>query len=448
MNARPKKVRLAAMGLGASLLLTGCGFSPFDLPLPGGADLGDNPYEIKVQFRDVLDLVPQSSVKVNELSVGRVSRIKLDGWTAEVTLKINGDVELPDNAEATLRQTSLLGEKFVSLAPPKAPEGTLGNGDVIALEQSGRNPEIEEVLGAASLLLNGGGIEKTRTIVRELNNALEGREPEVKELITRAGDLVGQLDENKTRLIGTLEQINRLAVETNKQTDAIVTALDEVPEALDVVNDQRDELVELLESLERLGEVGVDVVNESKDAFVRDLELLEPTLRELANAGDSFPEAIGGLVSFPFVDGFVGGNVQSAKNTHIGDYNNLSIRLDLKAEQLTQFLDLDGLAAAPGSDLSSADGARVADIVDLLGGLNPSAPEGDAPSEDSPDAPDAPLPGLGGGGGQTERPREPSSSDEPQLCSMLGLCRAATGGAAQGEPSDVGKLLLTTVVAK
>ena len=93
------------------------------MPLPGGADLGDHPYRVVAQFGDVLDLVPQAGVKVNDVAVGRVERIELarDSWTAVVTMLVNGDVRLPANAGAELRQSSLLGEKFVELtAPPVA----------------------------------------------------------------------------------------------------------------------------------------------------------------------------------------------------------------------------------------------------------------------------------------------------------------------------------------
>src|SRR3954453_18290443 len=112
------KMRGGVIGAVIALAVSGCGFSPYDLPLPGGADLGSDPYTVRGQFRDVLDLVPQSGVRVNDIAVGKVTSIKLDGWTALVTLKINKDAKLPDNAEATIRQTILLGEKFVSLAPP------------------------------------------------------------------------------------------------------------------------------------------------------------------------------------------------------------------------------------------------------------------------------------------------------------------------------------------
>ena len=156
-----------------------------------------------VEFRDVLDLVPQSAVKVDEVTVGKVDDVSLDGYTAVVTVRLNGDVKLPANAFATIRQTSLLGEKFVDLAPPttETPTGELENGDTIPLSRSGRNPEVEEVLGALSLLLNGGGVAQLKTITQELNKALDGREPQVRSVLSRLDTFMGQLDQNKHEII-------------------------------------------------------------------------------------------------------------------------------------------------------------------------------------------------------------------------------------------------------
>ena len=103
---------------------------------------------------------------------------------------------------------------------------------MIPLDRSGRNPEIEEVLGAASLLFNGGGLEKTNTIVKELNNALGGNEPEVKELIDVDVGIHLPARRQQGRLLTSLEKINKLAVATNKQKAAITGALDDLPDAL------------------------------------------------------------------------------------------------------------------------------------------------------------------------------------------------------------------------
>ena len=78
----------------------------------------------------MLDLVPKSSVKVSDVTVGQVTDVDLDGYHAVVTIELRNDTGLPDNAVATIRQTSLLGEKFVSLAPPEtgASDEPLGDG--------------------------------------------------------------------------------------------------------------------------------------------------------------------------------------------------------------------------------------------------------------------------------------------------------------------------------
>ena len=295
-----RRIGTTAAALAAAVGLSGCGFTPYDLPLPGGADTGSDPYAVTVEFNDVLDLVPQSGVRVNDLAVGKVTDIQLDGWKAVVTLEINRDAKLPDNAVATIRQTSLLGEKFVSLAAPETgATGRLSDGDKIPLARSGRNPELEEVFSAQSLLFNGGGLERTNTIVKELGRALDGNEPEIKEFLKTTDEFLGQLDDNKESLLTSLEQVNRLAIATNKQKGAITGALDELPEGLRVINGQRDDLVELLQALDRLGDVATDVIRESKADTVANFKLLVPTLAEPGHLGRRLRVRLQGAAELP-----------------------------------------------------------------------------------------------------------------------------------------------------
>src|SRR5688572_7952428 len=148
------RVRHLVLALVASLAVSGCSFSIYDLPLPGKTVSEDDSFEIKADFGDALQVVPRTAVMVGNVPVGQVEEIVRDGWHARATLRVNRSVVLPDNAEAEIRQTSLLGEKFIALSAPQGDasgasgSGRLGEGDVIPLSQTGRNPEVEEVLGA------------------------------------------------------------------------------------------------------------------------------------------------------------------------------------------------------------------------------------------------------------------------------------------------------------
>jgi phospholipid/cholesterol/gamma-HCH transport system substrate-binding protein len=347
---------IAALGT-ATMILAGCGTSTsggfggvYDLPLPGGADVGSHPYTVTAQFADVLDLVPQASVKVNDVAVGRVESITLpkDGWTANVTMLINGDVHLPANATASLQQTSLLGEKYVELAPPSSdPQGTLIDNATIPLTRTNRNPEVEEVFGALSMLLNGGGIGQLQTIDKELNTALSGNEPQIRSLLTNIDQLVGNLDSHRQDITDALDGINQLAGALANRDQQIGNVLQNLAPGLRVLDQQRQELVTMLDSLNTLSGVAVDTVDRSEQDMVADLQALAPTLRELANAGAALPQALQVMFTYPFTDAVLDGTK--------GSY--LNLYLHINAETLVMTPDANGDGGftdtlSPGADVS------------------------------------------------------------------------------------------------
>jgi phospholipid/cholesterol/gamma-HCH transport system substrate-binding protein len=443
--ARRRARRLAALLSAAALMLTGCEFSIYSLPLPGGVDLGEDPYNVEVEFRDVLDLVPQSSVKVNDVTVGTVTDIEVEGYHARVNLAIRGDVELPDNARAELRQTSLLGEKFVSLEAPDdgASPNRLSDGDVIPLARSGRNPEVEEVLGAMSLLLNGGGVAQLKTIATELNRALEGRESDVRSVLDQLDTFMSQLDRNKDDIVEAIESLNRLAVSINEQRGSIELALDEMPEALASIDSQRDDLVKMLRALNRLSAVGTRVIRESKAATIESLESLDPVLTKLAEAGDSLPKAFQVFLTYPFVDEVVGRNPAQARNLHMGDYTNLSIQMDIDLSK-----GLPELPGLPGPQLP----VDPVDVVnDVTRCVNTGNPNSKACSElgrkqvrklcnQFPKNPlcEALAPGSGSGGGGGGGGAPGPLPELPDLPDLPGLGRSAPGAVFFGAPTTAG----------
>lgn len=345
-------------------VLAGCGSGGFSgvyqLPLPGGADVGDHPYRVVAHFGDVLDLVPHAGVKVHDVAVGRVEKIELakDNTTAVVTMLVNGDVRLPANAGAELRQSSLLGEKFVELQSPKTPEGSLVDGAVIPLDRTNRNPEIEEVLGALSLLLNGGGINQLSTIVTEVNAALEGNEPELRATLSNIDKVVKVLDGEKHNITKAIDALGRLSTNLAAQTDNIKVVLDQLGPGLAVVNEQRDELVSMLSALENLSTVAVDTVNRSRDDLVEDLRLLAPTIQKLAEAGADLPNSLQFLVTYPFTDYFL--------NTVKGDYVNVDVTFDLDLSVLLENIENSSTPFIPLPGLTPGTGATEAPAEPLL----------------------------------------------------------------------------------
>jgi phospholipid/cholesterol/gamma-HCH transport system substrate-binding protein len=316
-----------------AMLLTGCDFSVYSLPLPGGAKIKGPSYQVTVEFADVLDLVPKSSVKVDDVTVGTVEKVWLDGYVAKVRIRLPKSLALPDNTHATIRQTSLLGEKFVSLSRPtgsEKPRGKLDNGELIPLSRTTSNVEVEEVLSALSLLLNGGGVAQLQIITQELNKALTGNEPAIRSVLTELNTFVGTLDQNKAKIITAIKSVDALAKKLNAQKATLATAIDSLPKSIATLDKQRAALVKTLQALATLGNTATRVITSAQQDLVANLKSLYPILTKLAEAGEDLPKSLELLFTYPFPD--------NAAKAAKGDFTNLGITLDVNTQKALQGL--------------------------------------------------------------------------------------------------------------
>ena len=335
-SARPV-VAVVAMVI-ALLVASGCKFDgAYDLPLPGNKVSADDAYAVTADFADALNVVPRTAVFANDVPVGQVSDVSRVGWHARVKFLVRKDIELPENVEIDVRQTSLLGEKYLALvepAPGNASAKRLSDGDFIPLSRTSRNPEVEEVLGALSMLLSGGGVGQLKTISHELNAMMNGRQDQARHLLGNLDRMVAGLNQQKGDIIAAMESIDRLSSTLVKEKDVIGEAIDSMGPALKVLNRQHRALITMLRQLDKLGVVGTRVLNKSTDNIVASLRHLRPTLTRLGDAGDSLANGLSMIASFPFP--------KEAANIVRGDYANALFHMDI---------NLNNIIKSPGDEI-------------------------------------------------------------------------------------------------
>lgn len=328
---------LGAGALSGVVLLTGAGCA-WDglnsLPLPGAQGNGDGAYEVTIEMPNVTTITRNSPVRVNDVNVGSISSMRVEDYTAIVTVSLNEDVRLPANAHAKIGQTSLLGSQHLELFPPPdgGAEGTLQGGDVIPIERAGVYPTTEQTLSALSVVLTDGGLAQFETIAQELNTALDGRQVDAKEVITQLETTVSGLDEQRADIIAAMEGLDRLARQVDEQNDTLARALAQMPEAVALINDQKQELTTALVSLGDFGNKANQIIDagggENLAANLRDLT---PVLEALANSGRDLTRVMSSLITFPFPQAGI-------DNFLRGDYANLYIHADATMPRLGETL--------------------------------------------------------------------------------------------------------------
>jgi phospholipid/cholesterol/gamma-HCH transport system substrate-binding protein len=334
-----KTATMRWLASGASVIavvagLSGCQWRGLNsMPMPGTQGGGPGSFEIKAQMSDVAYIEPNSRVRVGDANVGTVTRIERQGWHALVTMRLNGDVNLPANATAKLGQTSLLGSLHIELAPPPgaAPEGKLHNGSLIPLANTGAYPSTDQTLAAVSLLLNGGGVGQVQDITAAFATAFTGREQDLKSLITQLDEFVGHLNEQTGDIIAATESFNNLVGQFADQKPVLDKAIRTIPDALAVLNDQRNSLVTAVDAFGKFSALATDTVNKTKDALTQELKDVAPVWESLANAGPALTRSLSFLATYPWPK-------ETITNWVRGDYANLSLVLDLTLSRIDSSL--------------------------------------------------------------------------------------------------------------
>jgi phospholipid/cholesterol/gamma-HCH transport system substrate-binding protein len=322
--------RLIVLASCIALSLTGCSFQGLNsLPLPGAVGRGPDAVTYHVQVPNVATLESNSPVMIDDVVVGSVGKMTVQSWHADVEISVKPDVAVPANAVATVGQTSLLGSMHLALDPPvgEKPSGRLQPGATLGLNQSSTFPTTEQTLSSLSAVVNAGGLGQIGDVIHNFSIALDGRGPQIRELLTRLDNTVSVLDQQRDNIVASIQQLTRVAGKFAGQRDVIDRALKDIPPALDVLNKERPRFTTALEKLGQFSDTTAGLVNDSGQDLVKNLSDLEPALQALANIGPEITQALNFALAFPYGPAF-------ADRITKGDYINLYAVFDITYPRL------------------------------------------------------------------------------------------------------------------
>jgi phospholipid/cholesterol/gamma-HCH transport system substrate-binding protein len=328
-----RRVAVVLATVACVLAMSGCSISEWrglnSLPMPGTKGDGPGSFQIQAQMPDVNNIQPNSRVRVADVTVGTVTKIERQDWHALITMRLDGNVNLPANATAKIGLTSLLGSLHIELAPPKdaSPQGRLHDGSLIPISHGAAYPSTEQTLAALSTVLNGGGLGQVQDITEAFSTAFRGREKDLRDLIAQLDTFAGVLNDQSSDIIAATEKLNDLAGKFAAQQPVLDHALETIPDALVELNGERNNLIEAADKLGKFSALTADTVNQSKDNLVKELRDVGPVLESLANAGPSLTRSLGLIPTYPFPNAGI-------EKWQRGDYANLTAIIDLTLSRI------------------------------------------------------------------------------------------------------------------
>ncbi len=276
-------------------LVARSGVNFLDMPKVGGGVQGET-YDLNLEFENALNLPERAFVKLNGVDVGFVSTIETADYKATVRIGVRDTVELPVGTTAELRQATPLGDVFVALTPPKGDAPLLRDGDTIPMTETSAAPQIEDMLAAASLLINGGAVADLGTITQEMNAFLSGNEPHVGHLVREVGVTLSILNRRSKDIDATLTQLDAITKLFNEQRTTLRAGLSDFTPAIELVADERRDIVALLSRFARIGADIEEIVSRGGADLVTSLGSAREVLLGFSEIGEDLGPILNDMI--------------------------------------------------------------------------------------------------------------------------------------------------------
>jgi phospholipid/cholesterol/gamma-HCH transport system substrate-binding protein len=188
--------------------------------------------EVRALVSDVHSLRANDAVRQNSKRIGRVSDIEYHDGAALVTMELDGDVDVYQDASAAIWDLSALATKFVELDPGTPEAGALGE-DPIRVAQTEDSADLHELLEVLD--------PKTRAaatkMLRQVGGGAAGHGEDLQQFVTQAPDLLGDLghvaqaladpDADLTGLLRNVDQLSGRFHGRHAEIDRLVRQSDQ-----------------------------------------------------------------------------------------------------------------------------------------------------------------------------------------------------------------------------
>ena len=210
-------------------------------------------------------LIRDSDVKVHGVNVGRVTKVRLRGGRAVVTLEIHRGDKIPTDAKATIRPKTLFGEKFVDieLGDDETTGPYLSEGEEITETLGGF--ELEQVLAEAYPILEAIDPMELAVVLDELATAGHGLGESINRQIVNGSILAELQASNDAEFRQFLNDFALLSEELDVLAPDLLGAAQDLNAALPSLNEREDQLNAALVQLARLSNDVADVFENNEE---------------------------------------------------------------------------------------------------------------------------------------------------------------------------------------
>jgi len=249
-------------------------------------------------FEQIGDLPEAANVQSSDVEIGDVDEIRLDGWTARLTMCLDPGMQIPSDVRAVVRTTSLLGEKFIDLKPQSEGPPYLEDGDILDLNQTSKATELEDVFAQLAGILGTGNLEELNRFTAAQADILRDHTDEIRLVLSRLRKFTGLLAERKGEISTAVDSLDSVARTLKSDSSVLQNFLRSFADSSEVLANNKEGLQSLLFALDRFTNVSAQLLTQTERGINKQFEDLRPILRTVVGDSERVAEILQTLATF------------------------------------------------------------------------------------------------------------------------------------------------------
>lgn len=217
----------------------------------------DDTKYLTVDFEQTNSVYKGSDVKILGVAVGKVESLTPRGKVVRVKIAYDGKQPLPADVKAVVVSPSIVGDRFIQLAPAYTGGAKLKDDAYLPVDRTAVPIELDAVyqsLDDLSVALGPEGANKDGSLSKLIDGSAEqfrGQGAQLNETIKNFGKLSTTLSNNSDELFGGLREVDQFVRLLKSNDTAVRSFNDSTARVSTVLEGEREDLAATLEALSK-----------------------------------------------------------------------------------------------------------------------------------------------------------------------------------------------------
>ncbi len=244
-------------------------------------------------FSDVTGLNTGDDIRIAGVRVGSVSEIEVNGDdNALVTFETDSDVTLTDTTTALIRYRNLVGQRYIALEQGTGGGAELHSDDTIPISRTAPALDLTVLFNGFKPLFQALSPDDVNQLAYEIIRVLQGEGGTVEALLARTGSLTNTLADRDELIGDVIDNLDAVLTTLSERDDELSDTILRLQQFVSGLSSDRRAILGSLNSISDLSVQTADLVSDARPALTEDIRQLHGLVRDLASSRGDIDTAL------------------------------------------------------------------------------------------------------------------------------------------------------------